>query len=560
MDTVLLILNNCKILWILYLDRATIAPRFSIDVRGNGVGRSFLKIVGCLCLVIQAFCNDIEDEDDFNIIRDIPWWVKRPSDDLFRESVLRGDLALCEKLLVESQISEGIFDEMFFEVLFIKPEFESTLPLSTRISLGKLLVKYGELHSHSWLDRWVVYTNVFPAEHPEVWKILISSVPEFEMYHKCALINCLVRRQCYETYSDYPAFLRQLRENFGIVEDNFPSFDFSSFLPKKEALEAYIEFCNANNLGFSSNEEMSQFIEKMYATPPETLSRKRLFSSFLGLIDADLGLTIQPTIKSSLLMDFFLHQSAESYYLDNRNHLLLAYFANKIFEKQPLCALDPKVVIQRIFADVNFEKLERRLRLKQGKIRTFYAWYHLLNTPEVQDYVQNLPNEKKAEYQKKIELLSKFALQEGSDRYNLVSIMTKQLEEYCLQRLEFYRKQLTFFKGGTIERCATDGDNYIIELYRELNEEELQEFSQDDIDDGDTFEFRMLFLKGESPQFDELSTYLNEDAVLKIFDVTFEGDNQVAIGYCKEGETNPHVIKIRAERILHIPWEGFLEE
>ncbi|HEV7736068.1 MAG TPA: hypothetical protein VGO47_01685, partial [Chlamydiales bacterium] len=255
-----------------------------------------LTLFGCLCLLIQGYCDD--RDDGFFYTKDDDVYRPKP-DELFRVAICDDNIASCKALLETGKISEDTVDRMFFNALFGYPEYPDERSIATRIDLVQLLAKYLPPDKDSWIQRWMVTPDAFPVMHLEIWKILTSSITSrFSFYPKCFLVNCIVRKQCYETYSDYPRFLDQMLEDFDIHHrDN----ELSSFLPQVEALQAYIDFCNANDLGFSSQAEISQFIEKTYI-PTGAGRINGLFSGFIALIDDELGLILNPTTKANLLM------------------------------------------------------------------------------------------------------------------------------------------------------------------------------------------------------------------------------------------------------------------
>ncbi len=438
------------------------------------------------------------------------------SDDLLREAVALGDVMRSEELLKEGEVSEEFIDQLFYEVFFIRSEWESEIPLDCRKAIGKLLIQHGAPRDLAALGSWAFDSRMFPIYDGEVWKMLSSLIPDFDTYQKCAFINALIRRQCYETYGDYPKFLEELSHEFGIDESED---HFSSFLPKKEDLQAYIEYSEAHGLSFSSKEEIAEFIERICLSPPEEWNRgfNWIFSGFLGLLDNELGLTIDPSIRSHLIMNFFQQLSMESAYLSDRS---LIYFTDQFFEKIP-SGIDPEAIVFRILEGVDFEELEILSELQNSaEIRSIYAWYHLLNTDVVKEYVQSLPSED----QRKIELLLQFALQEGSDKGSLLSIFKKLGSEFFTQNLQQLQENLSLFTDLIIEQR---GDHLILNLY---------------IDEDVNCVLHFLDVESLDKEID--------DDVMKISYLHLEGAGNMTIGYFKEEDPHLYVMEIRAKKML----------
>ena len=494
-------------------------------------------LFGCICLLIQGFCDDRGDH----------FYYKNP-DQLFQAAVWGGDVESCKALLETGEISDHTIDEMFSIILFdisglIWPEMPS---VSSRIELGKLLAKYLSPDKNSWIGKWVCHKEVYPIVDPEIWKILTSSIPpQCAFYPKCFLINCIVRKQCYETYSDYPRFLDQMFQEYGFMDKES---EWSSFLPPLEILEAHIDLCNENNLGFSSKEEISQFIEKTYNPPPRGHINV-LFSSFLPMLDDDLGLTLSLTTKTNLLMDFFQHASLEtSDFNSYHKELPLLYFTSKFFEKKPLCQLDAKIVVERILAGVDFKQLEKQGITNICELRSIYAWYHLLNTSEVKDYIEQNPDGKKEDYQSKVDMLLNIAREEGCDRGSLLSLITKKFEDQNQLIIKTIRDNLSCFKGGMIDWFSYEENTFTISFTsKKLSRGEVFGIFDDDSNYYNAMKCSLRFLKVEDLQF----VVEDKDLKMTIFDLCFDEDNQMNINYFIDGDLNMHVLKVKAEKILY---------
>jgi hypothetical protein len=224
----------------------------------------------------------------------------------------------------------------------------------------------------------------------------------------------------------------------------------------------------------------------------------------------------------------------------------LLYFTDRFFEKKPLCQLDSKVVVERILEGVRFKKLAKRKIRSVSELRSIYAWYHLLSAPEVQDYIQQLPDDKKTDYQSKVELLLDLAKGEGCDRDSLLLLYTQKLEQESRCDFEFFRNHLSLFKGGTIDGFSSEENKFMISFTSHpLSVAELDEFFDDDFD-FEELECDLRFLKVEDLQFDEE----DDDLEMTISDLSIDEDNQMTIRYFVEEDPNPHLLKVKAKKIL----------